>query len=82
MSASKPREKLPLPASHRDLRHRSHTGREDHRDEVGNVARFPTKAYYFASYSDTAPVEALSGEMVRDRLSLAGNRNLKVTPCT
>ena len=46
------------------------------------MARFPTKAYYFASYSDTAPVEALSGEMVRDRLSLAGNRNLKVTSCT
>jgi transposase len=42
---------------------------------VGSVARFPTKAH-FASYSATAPVEASSGEMVRHRLSLAGNRNL------
>ena len=42
---------------------------------VGNVARFPTKAH-FASYSGTAPVEASSGEMVRHRLSLAGNRKL------
>jgi transposase len=42
---------------------------------VGNVRRFPTKAH-FASYSGTAPVEASSGEMVRHRLSLAGNRRL------
>ena len=42
---------------------------------VGSVARFPTKAH-FASYSGTAPVEASSGEMVRHRLSLAGNRHL------
>ena len=42
---------------------------------VGNVVRFPTKAH-FASYSGTAPVEASSGEMVRHRLSLAGNRKL------
>src|SRR5215213_9113943 len=42
---------------------------------VGDVARFPTKAH-FASYSGTAPVEASSGEMVRHRLSLAGNRKL------
>lgn len=42
---------------------------------VGNVRRFPTKAH-FASYSGTAPVEASSGEMVRHRLSLAGNRKL------
>ena len=48
---------------------------------VGNVKRFPTKAH-FASYSGTAPVEASSAEMVRHRLSLAGNRKLKVTPCT
>jgi transposase len=39
------------------------------------VARFPTKAH-FASYSGTAPVEASSGEVVRYRLSLAGNRKL------
>jgi transposase len=42
---------------------------------VGNVARFPSGAH-FASYSGTAPVEASSGEVVRHRLSLAGNRHL------
>ncbi len=42
---------------------------------VGNVAHFPTKAH-FASYSGAAPVEASSGEVVRHRLSLAGNRKL------
>src|SRR5215203_2089382 len=42
---------------------------------VGSVARFPSKAH-FASYAGTAPVEASSGEMVRHRLSLAGNRHL------
>ena len=47
---------------------------------VGSVARFPTKAH-FASYSGTAPMEASSGEVVRHRLSLAGNRHLKATPC-
>jgi transposase len=42
---------------------------------VGDVRRFPTKAH-FASYSGTAPLEASSGEVVRHRLSLAGNRKL------
>jgi transposase len=42
---------------------------------VGNVERFSSKAR-FASYSGTAPVEASSGEVVRHRLSLAGNRKL------
>ncbi len=42
---------------------------------VGDVARFPTKAH-FASYSGTAPLEASSGDVVRHRLSLAGNRKL------
>lgn len=42
---------------------------------VGNVARFPTKAH-FASYTGTAPIEASSGEVVRHRLSRAGNRKL------
>jgi transposase len=42
---------------------------------VGNVARFPSRGH-FASYSGTAPVEASSGEVVRHRLSLAGNRKL------
>ena len=68
---------------HRDLWHKwSHTGRQDHRDGLGSVARFPTKAHYFASYSGTAPVEASSGEVVRHRLSLAGNRHLNTAPCT
>jgi transposase len=39
------------------------------------VGRFPSKAH-FASYAGTAPVEASSGEVVRHRLSLAGNRKL------
>jgi len=39
------------------------------------VVRFPTKAH-FASYSGTAPMEASSGEVVRYKLSLAGNRKL------
>jgi transposase len=42
---------------------------------VGDVGRFPTKAH-FASYAGTAPVEASSEEVVRHRLSLAGNRKL------
>jgi transposase len=42
---------------------------------VGSVARFPTKAH-FASYAGTSPLEASSGEVVRHRLSLAGNRKL------
>ena len=39
------------------------------------MVRFPTKAH-FASYAATAPIEASSGEVVRHRLSLAGNRKL------
>jgi transposase len=42
---------------------------------VGDVGRFPTKGH-FASYSGTAPLEASSGQAVRHRLSLAGNRKL------
>lgn len=42
---------------------------------VGDVTRFPTKGH-FASYAGVAPVEVSSGEMVRHRLSLAGNRRL------
>jgi transposase len=48
---------------------------------VGDVGRFPTKAH-FASYAGTAPVEASSGEVVRHRLSLAGNRKLNRALCT
>ena len=42
---------------------------------VGSVARFPSRGH-FASYSGTAPLEASSGEVVRHRLSLGGNRHL------
>ena len=43
--------------------------------EVGNVSRFTT-SNHFASYTGTAPIEASSGEIVRHRLSRAGNRRL------
>jgi transposase len=59
----------------RDLRHRSHTGREDHRNGRERGA-LPDHRAHFASYAGTAPVEASSGEVVRHRLSLAGNRKL------
>src|SRR5215211_1530561 len=42
---------------------------------VGDVSRFPSKAH-FASNAGVAPIEASSGEVVRHRLSLAGNRRL------
>lgn len=42
---------------------------------VGAIARFPGKAH-FASYTGTAPIEASSGDVVRHRLSRAGNRQL------
>jgi transposase len=42
---------------------------------VGDVGRFPSRGH-FASYTGTAPVEASSGDVVRHRLSLAGNRHL------
>jgi transposase len=48
---------------------------------VGDVSRFPGKRH-FASYAGVAPVEVSSGEVVRHRLSLAGNRRLNRAPCT
>jgi transposase len=42
---------------------------------TGNVARFPSKGH-FASYAGVAPIEVSSGEVMRHRLSLAGNRKL------
>src|SRR5829696_5735631 len=42
---------------------------------VGDVSRFLSKAH-FASYAGVVPIEASSGEVVRHRLSLAGNRSL------
>src|SRR5436305_727851 len=43
--------------------------------EVGNIARFPDNDH-FASYTGTAPIEVSSGEIVRHRLSRAGNRRM------
>jgi transposase len=43
--------------------------------EVGDIARFTT-ADRFASYTGTAPLEVSSGDVVRHRLSRAGNRRL------
>jgi transposase len=43
--------------------------------DVGDVARFSTKAH-FASWTGTAPIDASSGEHSRHRLSRAGNRRL------
>ncbi len=42
---------------------------------IGNVDRFPSKGH-FASYAGVAPIEVSSGEVMRHRLSLAGNRRL------
>jgi transposase len=39
------------------------------------VRRFPTAAH-FASYCGVAPIEASSGDVVRHRLSRAGDRQL------
>lgn len=41
----------------------------------GDVTRFPSRHHY-ASYCDTAPIEASSGDLRRHRLSRAGNRQL------
>jgi transposase len=43
--------------------------------EVGDIGRFPTR-HHFAAHTGTAPIEASSGEVVRHRLSRAGNRKL------
>jgi hypothetical protein len=42
---------------------------------VGDVSRFPTKGH-FAAFSDTAPLDASSGDVKRHRLSRRGNRQL------
>jgi transposase len=42
---------------------------------VGNSARYSSKAH-FASYAGIAPLEASSGDAVRQRLSMAGKRKL------
>jgi transposase len=43
--------------------------------EVGDVRRFPTE-HHFAAHTGTAPLEASSGQVVRHRLSRAGDRRL------
>jgi transposase len=43
--------------------------------EVGDIARFPTK-HHFAAHTGTAPLEASSGQVIRHRLSRAGDRKL------
>jgi transposase len=42
---------------------------------VGDISRFPSAAA-FASYTGTAPIEVSSGDLVRHRLSHAGDRQL------
>jgi transposase len=42
---------------------------------VGDIARF-RYAGAFASYTGTAPIEVSSGDVVRHRLSRAGDRQL------
>jgi transposase len=43
--------------------------------EVGDVRRFPSK-HHFAAHTGTAPLAASSGQVVRHRLSRAGDRKL------
>jgi transposase len=43
--------------------------------EVGDVGRFPSK-HHFAAHTGTAPLEASSGQVIRHRLSRAGDRRL------
>ena len=43
--------------------------------EVGDVGRFPSK-HHFAAHTGTAPLEASSGQVIRHRLSRAGDRKL------
>jgi transposase len=43
--------------------------------EVGDIGRFPSK-HHFAAHTGTTPLEASSGQVVRHRLSRAGDRKL------
>ena len=43
--------------------------------EVGDVRRFPSK-HHFAAHTGTAPLDAPSGQVIRHRLSRAGDRKL------
>jgi transposase len=42
---------------------------------VGDIGRFPSK-HHFAAHTGTAPLEASSGQVIRHRLSRAGDRKL------
>ena len=42
--------------------------------EVGDIGRFPSK-HHFAAHTGTAPLEASSGQVIRHRLSRAGDRD-------
>jgi transposase len=46
--------------------------------DVGDITRFPDRGH-FASWNGTAPIDASSGEVVRHRLSRAGNRQINRT---
>jgi transposase len=43
--------------------------------EVGDIGRFPSR-HHFAAHTGTAPLEASSGQVVRHRLSRAGDRKI------
>jgi len=43
--------------------------------EVGDIRRFPSK-HHFAAHTGTAPLAASSGQVIRHRLSRAGDRKL------
>ena len=46
--------------------------------DVGDITRFPDRGH-FASWNGTAPIDASSGDVVRHRLSRAGNRQINRT---
>ena len=60
---------------HRHLRNRKHLTAAEIIAEVGDAARYPTKAR-FAMANGTAPIEASSGRITRHRLNRGGNRQL------
>ena len=43
--------------------------------EVGDITRFPDRDH-FAAWNGTAPIDASSGDQIRDRLSRKGNRQI------
>jgi Transposase IS116/IS110/IS902 family len=47
--------------------------------DVGDVGRFASKAH-FASWTGTAPIDALTGQQQRHHLSLAANRRINLLP--